>query len=125
MFTIHKAPDADTLLVSREHDPANTLQLANLAELVALRLRLTEYLDTLQADPEPDSVSLAVERELIDTATARRLAAEQGVEVNDSTLRVACRRGHVEAARRRGGRWVMPRWAFEAWLAQHLRHTEK
>lgn len=109
-------------------DPANILRIHSLSDLLALRQRLNQYIDTQQADgPIPEDGPLA-ESEWIDTVTARRLAEDQGTRISMTGLRSALDRGNIPGARKRsksgraqteqGGQWEMPRWAFLQWMEE-------
>jgi len=53
---------------------------------------------------------------IISTVTARTIAQQRGIHINPSTLRMAATRGSIPGAHKRGGRWYLPRDAFQVWL---------
>ena len=111
-FTLYN--DGDDFLVVRDGDPAQMLRVFGLPELLRLRARLNQYVDTQQDD---GSLSQAMPATAwIDTIAARELAQARGMKMVVSTIISACERGSIAGAHKDGGRWIMPRWAFERWF---------
>lgn len=127
MQTFHLYQTKEQFIISNG-DPANALRINGLADLLKLRQRLNEYIDTQATDgPLPQDGPLAASQ-WIDTVTARKLAEDQGLSISMTGLRSALDRGNIPGARKRsksgraqteqGGQWEMPRWAFLQWLAE-------
>ncbi len=114
MFTIHS--DGKGFVLSRELDPANSLRVADLSELLALRSRINRFVDDQVVDSDliVDTALAGIDQ--ISTAEARKLATEHGYDIPPTTLVSAVSDGRIEGAHKRGGRWYAPQWAFEKWM---------
>lgn len=60
---------------------------------------------------------------LITIARAAALAAERGTPVSEDTILAAARRGAIDRAEKHGKLWKFPAWAFDDWLAVHIRRN--
>ena len=118
-YQILAVPKTNQLIIQSSNNAANQLVLADHRDLLQLRARINQYLDTLDADgdaaPPPPPGD-----EMISTSQARSEAARRGQEFEDATLRFAIVRGTIPGAEKRGGRWYIPRSVFDKWLEGHL-----
>jgi hypothetical protein len=107
-------------LIIRDIDNShNSLTVANLAEAITLRNRLTDFINTLEPDKETTiEVSAPTPLAYISTQAAAELAESYGYELKPNTLRMAIIRGTVKG-QKHGGRWVVERNDFITWL-RHL-----
>jgi hypothetical protein len=121
MFSIHRSENS--LIVTRDHDPANSIRLNSMDELLQLRKRLNGFIDTLM----PDSIlgqndPLATVR-YIGTKQARKIAETRGYRLPVTTIVSACERNTIRGVRKSGGRYEFPEWNFLEWLDRwHSRH---
>lgn len=118
-YKILTVADSEQFVIQSADDAHDQLLLADLRDLLLLRNRIDRYLSELSADGEIDRAPTAP-GEMIQTAQARAEAAAQGHVIEESTLRIAITRGNIPGAEKRGGRWWIPRAAFEDWLEGHL-----
>jgi hypothetical protein len=117
------------LIIRSTADSHNELLLADERDLLLLRARLNTYLESLQVDgvvqPPPPPAQAVSPDEMITADQARAEAAEDGVTVQESTLRMAIVRGKIEGAEKRGSRWWLPRGQFEEWLKGYMRRVPR
>lgn len=115
--------DGTGFQISRSDGAGHALYAADLTELLRLRQRINEYIDTQEADG-------VVEREIlppdtqISTKRARELARAMGYEIPSTTLVGACQHGVIRDARKDGGRWTMTYGAFEDWFEKWSRKQD-
>ena len=110
MFYIHTTPD-NGFIITRADDDRHALYVDDLSQLLRLRARLNDYIDTQEADGALD-VPIS---DYITSIDARDIAAADGYTLALSTLNSACKLGIIQGARKNGGRWEMPRADFEDW----------
>jgi hypothetical protein len=126
-----KLYEAGNQIIITNGDEANLLRLHSLHDLLRLRQRINQYIDSQQADGQLPPESPLLTQEWLDTVTARKLAQELGYgDISINTIKSACQRGAIPTARKRsrsgraqtegGGRWEFPRWAFVQWVEQHI-----
>jgi hypothetical protein len=113
-FTLYA--DHNDFVILCNGDPAQALRVRGLPELLHLRAKLNQFVDTQQHDGVLAAEMPDLAR--ISTGTARKLASERGLVLSLTTLISACERGSIEGACKEGSHWTMPRWAFERWFAQ-------
>jgi len=106
----------DGFLIIDVDQPHNSIIVADTAALLQLRKRINDAVDTLQTDGIAEEQPLAKDVSMITTAEARAKAEEQGQPLHNDTLLMAIKAGSIPGAEKDGGRWKMPRWAFEQWL---------
>jgi hypothetical protein len=123
-FTLYT--DENGFVLTNGH-VTNALRIATLEDLLRLRQRINQYIDTQQADGPLPEVNQIAQAEMIDTLGAIKLAEALGYGViPQQTLRSACDAGNIEGAHKRsrsgraqtkrGGRWEFSPEAFIEWL---------
>jgi hypothetical protein len=120
MYTIHVTA-LHGYVISRDRDPANTLRVATLAELLRLRQRLNEFVDNQQPDNHADDLMATVGE--IDTVEARAVATALNIRIPPSTIVAACERATIAGARKDRGRWKFQRYEFDKWLSAYRQHA--
>lgn len=108
-FRIDVTPTGIT--ITDNAHPENTLTVASVDALLHLAWQCH------QAAGDCD------ERITSHQAVAR--AAGRGIRLNANAIGTACRRGYMPGAQRQGGRWTIPLWAFETWLAAYVRRGQR
>lgn len=111
--------NSDHLIIRDQADTHNALTLTDHRDLLRLRARINHYLDTLQDDGQIAQPPIPL-GEMITAQQARHETAQRGHPLEEATLRMAMTRGTIPGAEKRGGRWWLPRHAFEEWLQGHL-----
>ena len=91
--------------------PDSTLLVASLDELLHLAWQCRQ------------AAAACDERISSHQAVAR--GAGRGIHVTADAIGTACRRGYIPGARRQGGWWTIPLWAFEMWLAAYIRRAQR
>jgi len=109
---------SEQLVIRNANQPDNAIVIADHRDLLLLRARLNIYLNTMEDDGSIATPPVA-EDEMISASVAREEAAASGKPIEEATLRFAMTRGNIPGAEKRGGRWWVPRRAFDAWLKGH------
>lgn len=107
--------DGTGFQIERSDESGRGLYVTDLAELLRLRQRINEYIDTQEADGVVERTILPASGR-ISTKQARELAAAEGYVIPNSTLVSACKLGIIDDARKDGGRWTMSYGAFQEWF---------
>ncbi len=107
--------DGASFRITREEGVERGLYVADLAELLRLRQRINDYIDTQQADGELPT-AIQPPKEMLKTGDALRLAKEAGYDLPRSTLVSACTLGIIPGAHKEGAHWRIPYADFENWF---------
>jgi hypothetical protein len=107
--------DGTSFRITREEGVERGLYVADLAELLRLRQRINDYIDTQEADSELSTVT-PPPAEILKTGDALRLAKEAGYDLPRSTLVSACAQGLIAGAYKEGARWRIPYADFDGWF---------
>lgn len=115
MYRILEFPEQGMVIV--DDDSLNAIRVSSLSDLLKLRKRINDYVDDQRADGQVEaSDPLSAMADYMDTVTARKVASDRGYELPSSTIVSACARGSILGAVKDGGRWRVPRLAFDEWL---------
>jgi len=86
-------------------------------DYTAIANLLRQLADALDNDtPTTHAPGPAHDPAIISAINARQIALDRGLDLNPATLRMACTRGAIPSAHKRGGRWYLPENAFLVWL---------
>jgi hypothetical protein len=108
-FHIDVTPTGVT--ITDDAHPENTLTVANIDALLHLAWQCHQ------------AACASDERITSHQAVAR--AGARGIRLDANAIGTACRRRYMPGARRQGGRWTIPLWAFETWLAAYVRRGQR
>lgn len=118
-YRIITIDDTNQLIIEQADNATNQLHLPDLRDLLLLRARINQYLETLTPDETIDEPP-PIPTEMISANQARAEAEAQGITVTEAALRMAIVRGTIPRAEKRGGRWWLSRQDFEDWLQGHI-----
>lgn len=107
--------NSEELLIRNVNERGQQLLVADLRDLLQLHEAISAHLESKHIAQKPVQPATADE-DIISAIQARELAEQQGVELNESTLRMAMQRGAIAGAHKRGGRWYLPEAEFLQWL---------
>lgn len=119
--------DGPGFLIIDQERKGNAISIPDLEHLIEINVRIVDYVNTAKADGDSGASEASRELAYISSAKARQLAADDGFTINNSTILYALTAGNINGAKKQGGRWIMPKWAwtewFEAWKADRLRQA--
>lgn len=105
MFEVKKtsSKSAEYFIINSDN-PMQVMRFTEMEELAELHMVLSEYLAGQKMG------------EFIGSEQAQQIAREQGFDIPANTLTNAYRRGTIQAAYKKRGRWYMPKAAFLLWF---------
>lgn len=106
MIKLHYDQQEKILRLQRDNNELNALRMYTLEEAQEVYRLLGDWLAEKKAT------------DMIGSAEAQQIAADNGYRIPSSTMINACTRGTIPGAFKRKGRWYMPRENFDLWLQE-------
>ena len=123
MYKIYE--DGPGFLIQDPHSPTNSIAVPNVECILQLRARLEQYLTDARTDGPALATQAGKELTMINTVAARRVAQRKGFDIPNRTILYACKSGNIIGAKKDGGRWILPKWAFIEWLDEYAQERRR